>query len=228
MALGFQSKELTWGTLSRQSSGGTPWDASMAQNHRLYEVGCWIPKTINSNHRVRTGQQGRVRACDTCRRSRLRVHLEAKEHLELPENIYVDVKALCSAGDASAEVGNLNGAINYYESAFDRLPEPRHDWEAATWILAAMGDAWFSLGIFEECKRVLTTALNCPGGATNAFVHLRLGQSLFELGEISLAQDHLARAFMAGGKEIFEGEDKKYLQCLRTVLRDFDKWVLPE
>jgi hypothetical protein len=49
----------------------------------------------------------------------------------------------------------------------------------------------------------------------NGFVHLRLGEDLFELKQKEKALDHLLRAYMLEGKEIFDGEDEKYFEFLR-------------
>jgi hypothetical protein len=50
----------------------------------------------------------------------------------------------------------------------------------------------------------------------NPFIHLRLGQAQLELGNEERAADELMRAFMGGGHEIFESDDQKYLDFLRT------------
>ena len=51
----------------------------------------------------------------------------------------------------------------------------------------------------------------------NPFLHLRLGQCHFELGNLDGAADELARAYMSAGDEIFVGADK-YFAFLKTRL----------
>jgi hypothetical protein len=58
--------------------------------------------------------------------------------------------------------------------------------------------------------------MTCPGGLGNPFLHLRFGQILFESGDHDLAADELIRAYMGAGDEIFENEDPKYLNFLKT------------
>jgi hypothetical protein len=51
----------------------------------------------------------------------------------------------------------------------------------------------------------------------NPFLHLRLGQCQFELGNFDRAADELTRAHVGAGAEIFEGADK-YFTFLKTRL----------
>ncbi|AIO30142.1 hypothetical protein DM39_6463 [Burkholderia cenocepacia] len=62
---------------------------------------------------------------------------------ELDNELYERIAALSDAGDALAEDEDYAGALAKYRDAFDLLPEPKTNWEAATWLLAAIGDAHF-------------------------------------------------------------------------------------
>jgi hypothetical protein len=44
----------------------------------------------------------------------------------------------------------------------------------------------------------------------NPFIHLRLGQSLFEQGDMERAESELLQAYMLAGKDIFSEDDTKY------------------
>ena len=58
--------------------------------------------------------------------------------------------------------------------------------------------------------------MHFPNAIGNPFLHLRLGQCQFELGNLDRAADELMRAYMAGGPELFEDEDARYLRFLAT------------
>lgn len=122
-------------------------------------------------------------------------------------------------GDDLADNGRYREAVEKYLQAFELLPEPKTDWEACTWLLAAIGDANFNSKNYEQASAALNDAMHCPGAIGNPFIHLRLGQSQFELGNLDRANDELARAYMGAGKEIFANEDPKYFAHLKTVLR---------
>ena len=135
---------------------------------------------------------------------------------ELPEDIYEQVKALCAEGDAWAEQGEFDDAVEEYFSALALLPEPKTRWEASTWVLTAIADAHFNQDDFKGARDHMALAILCPGAVGNAFVHLRLGQCLFELGEKDAAAEELSRAYKAGGSEVFEDDDPRYFAFLMT------------
>jgi len=134
----------------------------------------------------------------------------------LDDSIYEEIKRLCAEADELADEGRFPEALQSYWKAFDLLPTPPEQWEAATWILAAVGDANYQSGDFEAGRDNLSFAMHCPDAIGNPFLHLRLGQCQFELGNLDRAADELARAYMGAGSEIFDSEDPKYFAFLKT------------
>jgi tetratricopeptide (TPR) repeat protein len=122
-------------------------------------------------------------------------------------------------GDALAAQRRYPDAVDLYRRAWSLLPEPKEVWSAATWLLVAIADAQFLSLEFASAADTLESAKFCPGAIGNPFVHLRLGQSLLETGNRDRALDELTRAYMGGGREIFEEDDPKYLAALATVLK---------
>jgi hypothetical protein len=137
---------------------------------------------------------------------------------ELADELYKRIKDLCARGDDQASDGSFSDALRCYWAAWDLHPEPRTNWEAATWILAAIGDANFLAGDYSAGRDNLATAMHCPNAIGNPFLHLRLGQCQFELGNLERAADELARAFLLEGKRIFEQDNPKYLEFIKSKL----------
>jgi len=135
---------------------------------------------------------------------------------ELSEAIHAEIKRLCAAGDTQAAQGQFAQALKPYWAAWDVLPEPKVEWEAATWILGAIGDANFLAGDFVAGRDNLGSAMHCPGAIGNPFLHLRLGQCQFELGALDRAADELMRAYMGAGPDIFKDQDAKYVRFLQS------------
>jgi hypothetical protein len=135
---------------------------------------------------------------------------------ELSDAIHAEIERLCAHGDHLAEGERYSASLAQYWAAWDLLPEPKTQWEASTWILAAIGDANFLAGDFVAGRDNLSAAMHCPDAIGNPFLHLRLGQCRYELNELDGAADELMRAFLGGGPEIFSAEDAKYMRFLQT------------
>jgi tetratricopeptide (TPR) repeat protein len=139
--------------------------------------------------------------------------------MELPTGLYEEVATLSSEGDMLAGVGEFTNAIDRYNEAWKLIPEPKTSWEASTWILVAIGDACFLSGKFASGRDAVGFALHCPDGFGNPFIHLRLGQCELEIGNVGSAAEHLARAYALEGKEIFDRDDAKYFDFLKSKIQ---------
>ena len=136
----------------------------------------------------------------------------------LDDDTHAQIVVLSNRGDALLAEGQVKEAIVEYVLALSLLPEAKHEWEAATWLFAAIGDAYWSIQDYARAGKAFHSALRSPGGIGNPFIHLRVGQIHYELGNRERAVDELLRAYMGAGKEIFEREEAKYFQAIEDVL----------
>ncbi len=136
--------------------------------------------------------------------------------VELDDALHAKITAHTTRGEQLFKRDKHSEAIGEYHQAWQLLPDPKEDWEAATWILAAIGDSLFMLKRFEESRDAFRHAMHCPKAIGNPFLHLRLGQLNFELGDLDRSADELIRAYAVAGPEIFSSEDPKYLTFLGT------------
>ena|SRR6266436_3456003 len=135
---------------------------------------------------------------------------------ELNDKTHSEVARLCALGDELAKKSEYRAAIAEYNKAWKLVPEPKNDWNASTWILAAIGDACFLGGFYKSAREALQYAMTCPNALGNPFLHLRLGQVLFDTNELDASADELMRAYMGDGTKVFVGQDPKYFDFLRT------------
>jgi tetratricopeptide (TPR) repeat protein len=143
-----------------------------------------------------------------------------RHHKELPADIHDSITTLAERGNGLADEGAYQEALAEFEKAWTLLPSPKHEWEAATWILVAIGDMHFMMQDFAEAYKPLRQAMvkECPGARENPFIRLRRGQCLLELGQEEEAAPELASAYMLGGYDLFASEQPKYLAFLKTRL----------
>ena len=139
--------------------------------------------------------------------------------MDLESGLQVRVKEICDEGDVLIEMGELQDAFKNFSEALSLVPEPKEKYSATAGILAGMGDVHFHAKSYAQGKEVLSDAMHCVGAIGSPFLHLRLGQCQFELGNVDRAADELARAYMGAGLEIFSQEDPKYLEFLKTRLK---------
>lgn len=138
--------------------------------------------------------------------------------MDLDDQVYNRIVDLCNKGNRFVENTQIEQAIERYMEALDLVPLPKENWETSTWIYTALGDTYYVNSEYELAKNYLYHALNCPDGISNPFILLRLGQSLFECGEISKAKEYLLRAYMLDGYKIFYNEDDTYFQLIVDLI----------
>jgi tetratricopeptide (TPR) repeat protein len=139
-----------------------------------------------------------------------------EKKFELPEQLHEKILSSCAKGDALAEAGKRKEALVAFNEAWKLIPDPKNEWEASTWVLAAIGDTAYLDGDYANGRRALEYGMSCPGAIGDPFMHLRLGQIMFETNELERAADELMRAYMGAGPKIFSAKDPKYLTFLKT------------
>ena len=124
---------------------------------------------------------------------------------------------LIKEGDAAAQGQDYTGALQKYWTAWDLLPEPKTGWDTAVWILAKVADSNFRTHNYATARDNILVALRCPNSQGNSFLHMRLGQCYFELGNRDYAVNELMTAYKGSGRSIFGQEDSKYFQFLTST-----------
>ena len=135
---------------------------------------------------------------------------------ELSQDIKDKIDKLAIQANEMIEQDDFELAYEAVMKALELIPEPVSSYTEATWLFATLGDIFFLSEDFEQSLDAFSDAVNSADGLGNPFIHLRLGQCKFELAILDDAADELIRAYMAEGFEIFENEDPKYLEFLKT------------
>ena len=134
----------------------------------------------------------------------------------LPTGLRDAIRNFCTEGDALAANGYYDEAIADYRRAWALVPSPQTLWSESVWVMGALADACFLSGKIAEARQALEYAMRCPGGPTQPFLNLRLGQILFDSGEKDRAADKLLSAYRDAGPDIFVTEDERYLVFLKA------------
>jgi tetratricopeptide (TPR) repeat protein len=135
--------------------------------------------------------------------------------MELTDDVYNKIVILSEKGDDYAEKEQFTSALVQYNEALSLLPEPKTDWEAATWLYTAIGDAYFGKQNFEEALNAFEKALMSPDGTGNPYIWFSIGQVFFEQKNIEKAKTHFLSAYMLDGDAIFKDENPEYFKLIK-------------
>lgn len=70
--------------------------------------------------------------------------------MELNDKLYSKIVKLSEEGNALSDNRDYQSAKDKFLCALDLVPNPKSDWEAATWLYVALGDVSFLLQSYEE------------------------------------------------------------------------------
>lgn len=129
------------------------------------------------------------------------------------------VDRLLATGDEHFSAGRPTEALASFGDAWNALPDPKEEQDAAVNVLAAIADCSFALRRWDDCRNAVQHAFHCGASTSDLFLRLRLGQSLYELGDHDEATNWLAPVYLMAGLAPFKNEDPKYLQSFRDKLR---------
>lgn len=132
----------------------------------------------------------------------------------LKDEIYEQVELISETGNDFADDEEYAAAIEKFKEALELVPEPKHEWEAGTWLYASIGNMYFMLDDYENAAKFFNDAVQSQEGKLNSFNQMRLGQSSLEMKQEDKALEHLLKAYRMGGKNLFAEEDTKYLAFL--------------
>lgn len=129
------------------------------------------------------------------------------------------IDELAEEGNALFDKGKYAKAIEAWQKGLDSLDKPLNAQSEAVWFQTSIADALFMQGEYEKAYTYLFEARsNLSGeGYNNPFVMMRLGQCSYELGKAD-AKEYLMRAYMLAGEDIFENDDKKYLEAIKALI----------
>jgi len=140
-----------------------------------------------------------------------------KVHARIPPKQFASIWELARDGERKLADGDRRGAFVTFRHALELVPYPMTHWNAAGWLLVAMGEAAIRACDFGAARRPLLDAIACPGTVGNPWVHMLLGVALFEHHDVR-APAELARAYRDGGREIFFELDPKYLAAVERAM----------
>jgi tetratricopeptide (TPR) repeat protein len=143
----------------------------------------------------------------------------------LPDDLYDELDRLAMEGNERVDEGELVEALRIFRRGIELLPQPRYRWHAAEWFLAGIGDALWLLERYLNAAPIWDDMLIHTGALGKGWVHLRRGQTLYELGDFREAENELLRALILEGWPLFANEDRKYWDYITARVRPPEGWT---
>lgn len=136
--------------------------------------------------------------------------------MELPDELYEQIEALSEQGNDHIDADEPTAALAAWRTAYELLPEPRRQWDAALWLLASMAEAHYLLEDYPAVCDAMRDALNAPGGNENPYVHYMMGKALLRLQD-DKALESLLKAYMLDGVDIFDSDAEEGADALQIL-----------
>ncbi len=127
------------------------------------------------------------------------------------------IKSLCADAYQAYDEGDYRKALRLFYQGWVLLPKPQTQFREAGWLLVGIGDSYYRLKQYTPGCEALRSADHCPEAKNNPFIHLRLGQCLFRIGEKRSARSHLHKAYQLAGDSIFQTEASCYLDSIADL-----------
>ena len=124
-------------------------------------------------------------------------------------DIHDQIERYCEQGNDLFDEDDFLGAIAIWQKALDLIVDPNEDWNEVLWFKVSIGDSFYMIDEYEKSLDSLLDALNYPEANENAFIHFRIGQCYYQLGDKDNSKNSLLKAYMLAGKEIFDEHEEE-------------------
>jgi len=128
---------------------------------------------------------------------------------------------------AKVELGNKRDADGetvtareIYLEAWDRLPDPKENWEPfSQWIADCLFGNYIDSNNYEEAEKWAEASYKSRPDEIETSCLVQLGLVNYEMGKIDAALDWFGRAYAVGKYRAFQGFDKKYFDFFKKNKR---------
>lgn len=142
--------------------------------------------------------------------------------MQLPENLYTSLSSLADQGNTLLDQDQPKEAIRIWREALALLPEPADQWQAAFWLYASMGEAYYQLAAFNEAITMFNQAASYPEAGDNPYPYYMLGKCYWHLKH-ERAPELLLKAYDLDGEGIFSADLADGDNCLQYL---YDRGLL--
>ena len=115
-----------------------------------------------------------------------------------------------------AKQGRHQEAAVSFRKSWELVPEPKYEWDLSKITLFRLAKFFRDSGFFAEAHEWIDQVAKCPVQLGDGLMELTKGAIFLAAGDSDAAFIWFDKAYAAGGKRAFQGEDPKYLSFLKT------------
>lgn len=133
-----------------------------------------------------------------------------KEFIEKHDKLEKLIISTVEKGNELHDSKSYESALDEYIKAWELLPEPKLEWEIASWIAACINSAYFDMGIFQKAKTWAEIALQTRCSDIDTAPLIDLGMVCYELEQYDESYKYFDNAYNYGKARAFKERPEKY------------------
>lgn len=137
---------------------------------------------------------------------------------ELPENTSNEVFHKLNKGDKYFAAHKYREAITIYDEVLESLPSPKEDHDIFVLVNLSLGNSYHEVREYGIADYFYNKALEGERGLENALIWYALGKNYIKMGYEEKGIDSLVRAYILGGKELFQVDDFHYFSKIEHLV----------
>lgn len=118
---------------------------------------------------------------------------------------------LTEEGNKFHDENNYKNALEKYLLSWEKIPEPKLEWEISSWISACIYSAYFDMENYIAAKEWAIISLKTKSSEIDTSPYINLGMVYYELEQYDISYKYFQFAYNLGKKRAFKERPKKYL-----------------
>ncbi len=115
---------------------------------------------------------------------------------------------------------NVEDKVNELYDIYSFLSDDEKRLREGRYVIIRIGELCYANRLIEEAMENFSFVMQFKDTIGNPYLHLRMGQLFYCKGNNDKMLDELSRALIMGGDKVFEGEDLKFINLAKDVLKE--------
>lgn len=142
-----------------------------------------------------------------------------KEYIEIPDAIQ---EKLTSIDDITVSSQDVAAKVDALYDMYSSLTDEQKQGREGRYFIIRIGEVCYAEKMIDDALDNFNFAMKFSDTLGNPYLHMRLGQLQYCLGNQERQIDELSRALIMGGEAVFNNESPLFLQMVKAELVEPD------